>query len=257
MATTATHRHHVLALAMLVIVGIHILGNQKVAAASCKETMSSLVSKCSRFVGIPGPREPPSDACCQAMKQVTVGDLPCLCKFVTPAALKVISMEKAVFVARTCGLTVPAGTICHNSQAIFKINPSLEQSVAYRPNCERNGNHCYSSSSCIGPGNVGDRRNPYSGQPKGGSLMPRNSPPLISKCTRFVRIPGPKVPPSDACCQAVKQVPLGDLPCLCKLVTPAVEKAISMEKAVYVARTCGLPIPPGLTVCGSKSISTV
>ncbi|KAJ6984639.1 hypothetical protein D5086_017870 [Populus alba] len=112
MATTSTHRRHVLALAMLVIVGIHILGNQKVAAASCNETLSSLVSKCSRFVQIPGPRDLPSDACCQAMKQVTVGELPCLCKFVTPAALKVISMEKAVFVARTCGVTVPAGTVC-------------------------------------------------------------------------------------------------------------------------------------------------
>ncbi|KAJ6984654.1 hypothetical protein NC653_022832 [Populus alba x Populus x berolinensis] len=45
MATTSTHRRHVLALAMLVIVGIHILGNQKVAAASCNETLSSLVSQ--------------------------------------------------------------------------------------------------------------------------------------------------------------------------------------------------------------------
>ncbi|XP_011032284.1 PREDICTED: uncharacterized protein LOC105131148 [Populus euphratica] len=110
MATTATHRH-VLALAMLLIVGIHILGNQKVAA-SCNETVSSLVSKCSPFVRIPGPRVLPSDACCQAAKQVTVGDLPCVCKLVTPALQKVISMDKALFVARTCGLTVPPGTVC-------------------------------------------------------------------------------------------------------------------------------------------------
>jgi hypothetical protein len=32
MATPNTHRRHVLALAVFLIVGIHILGNQKVAA---------------------------------------------------------------------------------------------------------------------------------------------------------------------------------------------------------------------------------
>jgi hypothetical protein len=116
MATTTTHRHG-LALAMLLIVGVHILGNQKVAA-SCNETVSSLVSKCSQFVRIPGPRVLPSDACCQAVKQVTVGDLPCVCKLVTPATQKVFSMEKAVFVARTCGLTIPPGTVC-GSKSIY------------------------------------------------------------------------------------------------------------------------------------------
>ncbi|XP_024464535.1 non-specific lipid transfer protein GPI-anchored 20 [Populus trichocarpa] len=112
MATTNTHRRHVLALAVFLIVGIHILGNQKVAA-SCKEsTVPSLKSRCSRFVRIPGPKVPPSYACCQAVKEITVGDLPCLCKLLTPAVQKVISMEKAVCVARTCGLPVPPGTVC-------------------------------------------------------------------------------------------------------------------------------------------------
>ncbi|XP_011032285.1 PREDICTED: uncharacterized protein LOC105131149 [Populus euphratica] len=112
MATTTTHRCHVLALAMLLIVGMHILGDQKVAA-SCQEVLPPLISNCNRFVRIPGPKVPPSDACCQAVKQVPLGDLPCLCKFVTPDLQKVISMEKAVYVARTCGLPIPSGlTVC-------------------------------------------------------------------------------------------------------------------------------------------------
>jgi len=119
MATTTTHRH-VLALAMLLIVGIHILGNQKVAA-SCQETLPPLISKCTQFVRIPGPKVPPSDACCQAVKQVPLGDLPCLCKLVTPAVEKVISMEKAVYVARTCGLPIPSGLTVCGSKSISTV----------------------------------------------------------------------------------------------------------------------------------------
>ncbi|KAJ6670766.1 BIFUNCTIONAL INHIBITOR/LIPID-TRANSFER PROTEIN/SEED STORAGE 2S ALBUMIN SUPERFAMILY PROTEIN [Salix viminalis] len=82
MAAANTHRH-ALALSLFLIVVAHILGNHKVSG-NCKEIVPSLVSNCSRFVRVPGPKVP----------------------------AKVISMEKVVYVARTCGLPVPPGTVC-------------------------------------------------------------------------------------------------------------------------------------------------
>lgn len=79
----------------------------------------------------------------------------------------------------------------------------------------------------------------------GGSI-----PQLIAQCSQFVKIEGPKVPPSPGCCTAVKGA---DIPCVCGLVTREVEKIISMEKVVFVARKCGLTVKPGLK-CGSKLI---
>ncbi|KAJ6691953.1 LIPID TRANSFER PROTEIN [Salix purpurea] len=110
MAAANTHRH-ALALSLFLIVGVHILGNHKVSA-NCKEIVPSLVSNCSRFVRVPGPKVPPSAACCKVAQAVTVADVPCFCKLITPAVQKVISMEKVVYVARTCGLPVPPGTVC-------------------------------------------------------------------------------------------------------------------------------------------------
>ncbi|XP_015571195.1 uncharacterized protein LOC8274341 [Ricinus communis] len=75
-------------------------------------------------------------------------------------------------------------------------------------------------------------------------------PQLISKCYKFVEKPGPKVPPSQGCCQVVKKA---DIPCACKLVTSEIEKIVSMEKVVYVARTCGVEVKPGLK-CGSYTV---
>ncbi|KAK6945465.1 Bifunctional inhibitor/plant lipid transfer protein/seed storage helical domain [Dillenia turbinata] len=73
---------------------------------------------------------------------------------------------------------------------------------------------------------------------------------IFAKCQSFVLIPGPKIPPSADCCASIKNV---DIPCICKLITPPIEKIISMEKVVYVGRTCGLNIPPGLK-CGSYTV---
>ncbi|GAV75429.1 LTP_2 domain-containing protein [Cephalotus follicularis] len=71
---------------------------------------------------------------------------------------------------------------------------------------------------------------------------------LMFQCERFVQISGPKIPPSRECCSVVKKV---EVPCICKVVTPEIEKIISMDKVVYVARTCGVPVQPGMK-CGSK-----
>ena len=71
---------------------------------------------------------------------------------------------------------------------------------------------------------------------------------LIAQCSQYVEVSGPKVPPSQGCCNVVTKL---DIPCLCKLVTPDVEKLVSMEKVVFVGRSCGLTLQPGMK-CGSK-----
>ncbi|TXG54055.1 hypothetical protein EZV62_019311 [Acer yangbiense] len=77
-----------------------------------------------------------------------------------------------------------------------------------------------------------------------------NLPQLISQCSEYVKIPGPKTLPSEGCCAVVKTI---DVSCACNFVTPDVEKRISMDKAVYVGRTCGLKIESG-TKCGSYTV---
>ncbi|GMI89091.1 hypothetical protein like AT4G30880 [Hibiscus trionum] len=72
-------------------------------------------------------------------------------------------------------------------------------------------------------------------------------PSLVSHCSQYVKIPGPEIRPSKDCCDVVKGL---DVPCICNLVTPEVEKLVSMEKAVFVGRSCGLTIQPGMK-CGS------
>ncbi|XP_050224875.1 uncharacterized protein LOC126674472 [Mercurialis annua] len=73
---------------------------------------------------------------------------------------------------------------------------------------------------------------------------------LISQCSKFVQKTGPKIAPSQQCCQVVKNA---EIPCVCKLVTSAIEKIVSMEKVVYVARTCGVEVQPGFK-CGSYTV---
>lgn len=74
-------------------------------------------------------------------------------------------------------------------------------------------------------------------------------PALIAQCSEYVRVSGPKIPPSIGCCQVVKGL---NVDCMCKLVTPEVERMVSMDKVVYVARTCGVTVQPGMH-CGSKA----
>ncbi|XP_027368595.1 uncharacterized protein LOC113874576 [Abrus precatorius] len=73
---------------------------------------------------------------------------------------------------------------------------------------------------------------------------------VLEACSQFIRKDGPKVSPSDKCCEVLKKV---DIPCLCKNFPPEIEGKISMEKAVYVAQTCGCSVPKG-TKCGSYTV---
>ncbi|XP_058107151.1 uncharacterized protein LOC131250827 [Magnolia sinica] len=74
---------------------------------------------------------------------------------------------------------------------------------------------------------------------------------LIQECSDYVKKSGPPVPPSQECCVVVRRV---DLPCVCKYVTKEVEKIISMEKVVYIAKYCKRPLKPG-TKCESYIVT--
>ncbi|KAK4407607.1 hypothetical protein Sango_0341700 [Sesamum angolense] len=76
---------------------------------------------------------------------------------------------------------------------------------------------------------------------------------LIEQCARYVQKSGPQETPSQECCNVVKTV---DVPCVCKMIPPQVERIVSMEKAVFVLASCGKPLPHG-TKCGGKAQSTL
>ncbi|KAH7864292.1 hypothetical protein Vadar_027953 [Vaccinium darrowii] len=71
---------------------------------------------------------------------------------------------------------------------------------------------------------------------------------LMSQCAAFVQKPGPKVNPSGECCKVVKSV---DVPCVCGHIPKEAEQIISMDKAVYVAEFCGIPLRHGMK-CGTS-----
>ncbi|XP_065864122.1 uncharacterized protein [Euphorbia lathyris] len=97
-------------IATLLIVGTLILNDQKVSASGlCATRIPSLITHSAKFVKKHGPKIPPSGDCCVAVKAVNRS---CVCKYVTPKVESIISMDKVVYVARTCGLKVDSGTKC-------------------------------------------------------------------------------------------------------------------------------------------------
>ncbi|KAK2377902.1 hypothetical protein P8452_49521 [Trifolium repens] len=73
---------------------------------------------------------------------------------------------------------------------------------------------------------------------------------IITQCKSFVSKDGPKIPPSKPCCDALKGA---NVSCYCKYVTPSIENMISIEKALYVAKTCQCQNIP-TDKCGSYII---
>ncbi|KAH7560689.1 hypothetical protein ACOSP7_017005 [Xanthoceras sorbifolium] len=109
---------HIFALAILMLAGTLILSDYQVSA-QCGVNFSQLVSQCSQYVTIPGPKIPPSEGCCTVLKPI---DIPCACKYVTPDIEKLVSMDKAVYVGRTCGLKIEPGTKCGS----YTVPPGLK-----------------------------------------------------------------------------------------------------------------------------------
>jgi len=79
----------------------------------------------------------------------------------------------------------------------------------------------------------------------GGSLSD-----LIAQCSQYVQKSGPKIPPSATCCAALRKF---NVPCACKLVTKEAASLVSIPKVVFVGRSCGLNLPPGMQ-CGGNNI---
>ncbi|XP_011080624.1 uncharacterized protein LOC105163831 [Sesamum indicum] len=73
---------------------------------------------------------------------------------------------------------------------------------------------------------------------------------LIEQCARYVQKSGPQETPSQKCCNVVKTV---NVPCMCEIIPPEVERIVSMEKAVFVVASCGKPLPHG-TKCGDYTV---
>lgn len=75
---------------------------------------------------------------------------------------------------------------------------------------------------------------------------------IETQCLKFVGKSGPEVPPSQGCCAALNAV---DLKCACKYLTNDLLRKladkISEEKVVFVAKSCGVKLPPG-GKCASK-----
>lgn len=106
------------ALLMLVIGGFVVIGNLAGISAqtACGGDLSTIFSKCGRFFQKDGSEILPSQGCCNVLKNV---DIPCLCKYITPEIEKQISVEKAIYVARFCGCSVPAGLKCGSKFFFF------------------------------------------------------------------------------------------------------------------------------------------
>ncbi|ESW03561.1 hypothetical protein PHAVU_011G024000 [Phaseolus vulgaris] len=79
----------------------------------------------------------------------------------------------------------------------------------------------------------------------GGSV-----PDLISQCSEYGQKTGPKIKPSAACCAVLREF---NVACACKLITKEVASLVSIPKVVFVARSCGLNLPPGMQ-CGAIKI---
>ncbi|CAI9781702.1 unnamed protein product [Fraxinus pennsylvanica] len=88
---------------------IIISSNRMLVSAQCQGNFQGLVQECSQYVQKGGPKQKPSQGCCNVVKTV---NLSCVCQHITPDVEQIISMEKAAYVAGFCGKPLPHGTKC-------------------------------------------------------------------------------------------------------------------------------------------------
>ena len=77
-----------------------------------------------------------------------------------------------------------------------------------------------------------------------------NGEQLAIECQNYIQKPGPVMDPSKECCVQFQNT---DITCMCHQFTKHkdIEKIVSMEKVVYVAKYCQCPLKSG-SKCGSK-----
>jgi len=81
-----------------------------------------------------------------------------------------------------------------------------------------------------------------------------NHDELLLQCKFYIVKPGPVIDPSKECCVQFQNA---DIPCVCRMFTrhKEIEKYLSIEKWVYVAKYCQCPLESG-SKCGSKLSDT-
>ncbi|KAK7411765.1 hypothetical protein VNO78_03203 [Psophocarpus tetragonolobus] len=97
-----------LTIAMLVVVG-YLVCNTRDVLGQCGGSVSDAIAQCSQYVQKSGPIIRPSATCCAVLRKFNV---PCVCKLITKEVASLVSIPKAVFVGRTCGLNLPPGMQC-------------------------------------------------------------------------------------------------------------------------------------------------
>ncbi|PSS24425.1 Protein MEN-8 like [Actinidia chinensis var. chinensis] len=104
----ASFINHPIIFCLFVITGIVISGSE-VALGQCKGDLNGVMEQCAKYVQKAGPKVAPSTGCCSVLKTV---DVPCVCAHIPKQAEEIISIDKAVYVSRFCGIPLPHGTKC-------------------------------------------------------------------------------------------------------------------------------------------------
>ncbi|OMO59831.1 hypothetical protein CCACVL1_24588 [Corchorus capsularis] len=96
-------------------------GSKMVSVSGQEEECGNLVGLgvllgCQSFIEKDKPMVAPSAECCGAINSIGMN---CTCKIITKEIEKIISMEKLVIVAATCGQPLPKGTQCGS----YKVPP--------------------------------------------------------------------------------------------------------------------------------------
>ncbi|CAL5381708.1 unnamed protein product [Camellia sinensis] len=103
---------------MHLVVGLMVLvvatrmwnkGGVVVVSGQCQGDLPGLMAQCPKYVGRTGPQVEPSKECCDVVK---TADVACVCKYITKEIEQIISMEKVVFVAQSCGKPLAHGSKC-------------------------------------------------------------------------------------------------------------------------------------------------
>ncbi|KAL6981503.1 hypothetical protein U1Q18_023131 [Sarracenia purpurea var. burkii] len=109
----AVFGHRSVVVALMVIVGMAISGS-KVVSGQCKGDLNGLLSQCGPYIQGKGPKAEPSGACCQVLRTV---DVPCVCAHIPKEAEQIISIDQAVHVVRSCGISLRHGMKCGSKKS--------------------------------------------------------------------------------------------------------------------------------------------
>ncbi|KAF9595180.1 hypothetical protein IFM89_037609 [Coptis chinensis] len=108
----AFHNNRFMGFATLVIVVLLISNYQVLGQPGCSGDFGELVQICWNFISKTGSPVVPytSEQCCNTIRNDV--NIPCVCQSITDKDEQVLSMEKIVSVAESCGKPVAHGSKC-------------------------------------------------------------------------------------------------------------------------------------------------